>query len=353
MRRSFVALSLLCCALPAHAAFCPSYTRTSSGNSNNCGVDSQGGTNPSVDAWHAIIETACAGPKGAGWDNGPDVPQIGRGCTTTTKVDAHFPCELVEAIAMQESGWVQFCAPTGPADQVGLPSRTIISFDCGYGIAQVTSGMHNGETPAFDRDRVAGEALYALEVGLKILGEKWSATACVGDNQPDLVEDWYLATWAYNGLSFSNNPNNPNLDAARPPCDPNVGCAGRTYQEKVWGWMEHPPASGGVARWAAIEPAYPDASELPMASGVKIPNLSEPSCASPTSCAQTRAPHGSRCSGADLGLVDGGGGDAGQPGDDGGCGCTLGRRGPLSFPSCLLVLTSLGLVIASRRRARR
>ena len=38
--------------------------------------------------------------------------------------------------------WKQFCVPELPADQVGGPSRTIISFDCGYGIGQVTSGMH-------------------------------------------------------------------------------------------------------------------------------------------------------------------------------------------------------------------
>ena len=94
---------------------------------------------------------------------------------------------------MQESGWRQFCVPDTPADQVGGASRTIISFDCGYGVGQVTSGMHKGETPAFDRARVANDATYNLATGTLILADKWRATNCVGDNQPRTVEDWYVA----------------------------------------------------------------------------------------------------------------------------------------------------------------
>ena len=33
--------------------------------------------------------------------------------------------------------------------------RTVVAFDCGYGIAQVTSGMRRGDTSAFDPNRVA------------------------------------------------------------------------------------------------------------------------------------------------------------------------------------------------------
>jgi MYXO-CTERM domain-containing protein len=333
---------------PARAQFCPSYSSTSATNPNSCGVPSAQGTDPGVAAWKGIIETACAGPEGAGWGSGPDIPTIGKGCGSGIKVAAAFPCELVEAIFMQETRWVQFCEPTQPADQVGPPARTIISRDCGYGISQVTTGMHTGETPDWDRPRVAGEPLYAAQVGLKILAEKWRATSCVGDNQPTVVEDWYIATWAYNGLAFSNNPNNPNLDAMRPVCDPNVSCAGRPYQERVWGWMEHPPADG---RWSSIAPAYPDLSEIPSTSGVKIPNLSEPRCASPTSCASTRAVHTTRCVPApamDLGAIDGATAPdlGGEPPPDGGCGCTLGGQQPM--PRALLF--ALVLVALARRR---
>ena len=79
---------------------------------------------------------------------------MGAGCGKPTPkhdVEAHFPCHVLKAIAMQESGWRQFCVPDTPANEVGQPSRTIVSFDCGYGVGQVTSGMHVGETPSFDR----------------------------------------------------------------------------------------------------------------------------------------------------------------------------------------------------------
>jgi hypothetical protein len=341
------------CAAPAHAAFCPSYSSLSSSNTNGCGVAAAPGTDPDVAAWQSLIEAACDGPNGVGWNNGPVIPDIGSGCSgTTIKVPARFPCELIEAIAMQESGWIQFCVPTTPADQAGMPSRTIVSFDCGYGVVQVTSGMHVGETPAWDRNRVAAEPLYALEVGLKLLAEKWVAAACVGDNQPTIVEDWYLATWAYNGLSFSNNPNNPNLDAMRPACDPNVTCAGRTYQERVWGWMEHPPSDG---RWSAIAPAYPDSSEIPSTSGVKIPALSEPSCESPTSCVNARSVHPTRCNGAtsDLGLGDSGfAPDMSGGGDHGGCGCNLGQRADHTTSITAAALLSLVLLLRNARRRR-
>lgn len=337
----------------AGAAFCPSYSSVAATNPGNCGVPSASGADPTLAEWRAAIETACAGPEGSGWAAGPDILGIHDGCGTGVTVPARFPCELVEAILMQETRWVQFCEPTTPADQVGPPARTIVSQDCGYGVAQVTTGMHKGETPDWDRARVAGEPLYALEVGLKILADKWRTTNCVGDNRPAIVEDWYTATWAYNGLSFANNPNNPNLDAMRPVCDPNVSCAARPYQEKVWGWMEHPPSDG---RWKPLAPAYPDAAELPATSGAKIPALTEPRCAGPTDCAATREAHRSRCAAPtspDLG-VDAAVGDGGTGGEGRGCGCTLGGAArasgvaPAAFG--IVFLAALGLLGRRRRR---
>ena len=80
--------------------------------------------------------------------------------------------------------------------------------------------MHKGETPSFDRARVAADPTYNLATGTQILADKWRATACVGDAQPRVVEDWYTAAWAYNSLSFTNNPNNPNYPSGRGICDP-------------------------------------------------------------------------------------------------------------------------------------
>jgi hypothetical protein len=259
-----------------------------------------------------------------------------------------FPCELLQAIAQVETGWRQFCVPTEPANKKGLPSRTIISFDCGYGIGQVTSGMHAGEMPAFDRARVAGDATYNLATGTLILAAKWRATNCVGDNQPSIVEDWYVATWAYNGLAFSNNPNNPNYDANRPVCDPAKGCPMRPYQERVFGYMEHPPSA---AHWTPLAAAYPNRGDIGM--GTKPPDLPEPSCAGPTDCVNTRTVHRSSCLGgdpvtpADMSAPLGDGG-ATMPG--GGCGCALGARAPSGWPWLFVTLLAVVCPNLPRRK---
>jgi MYXO-CTERM domain-containing protein len=339
MVRAAALAATLALALPARA-FCPSYTLSSSQNTNNCGVEASPGANPSVEAWLPIFARVAGGSASWGID-GPLVAPIQQGCAAPEarhEVPAIFPCELLRAIAMQESGWRQFCVPDEPDDQAHNPARTIISFDCGYGIAQVTSGMHKDELPSFDRDRVAGEPTYNLATGTLILADKWRAAACVGDSQPRVVEDWYSATWAYNGLSFINNPNNPNYASDRPICDPNIGCGARPYQEKVLGWMEHPPSS---RHWNAIAPAYPALADLPATAGA-IPALPEPRCASPTDCTLTRPTHLSEC------LPKNGSG--GNGGANGGCSCMLGGdRGPTNifFAAALALLAAL----AYKRRA--
>ena len=304
----------------AFAQFCPSYTLSSSGNTLNCGVEAVPGTNPTPAQWQAIFALVSNGP--AAWGtNGPAVASIGSGCgkpMPSTLVPARFPCELLKAIAMQESGWKQFCVPSSPTDQIGKSSRTIISFDCGYGIGQVTSGMHGGESPAFDRARVAGDPTYNMATGTQILAAKWKATNCVGDNQPSIIEDWYTATWAYNGLAYSNNPSNPMYSSTRGIYNPAVGGT-RPYQEKVFGWMEHPPTP---THWNITAVAYPNPA---MVGGTgQPPALPEPSCSTPTNCVATRATHVSECFAADAGILDAGSAvdagssfDAGAPADAG------------------------------------
>jgi MYXO-CTERM domain-containing protein len=198
--------------------------------------------------------------------------------------------------------------PDLPADQVGGSSRTIISFDCGYGVAQVTSGMHKGESPGFDRDRVAKEPIYNLATGTQILALIWAQAKCVGDNQPAIIEDWYTATWAYNGYAYVNNPNNPNYDANRGVWDPAIG-GGAPYQERIFGFIEH---TGG--QWTPTELAYPNLGDIGDTN--KPGTLPEPSCASPTDCTSTREVHRTACDGA---LGTGGG-----PGTGGGSGAAGG-----------------------------
>ncbi len=300
-------------AVPALAQFCPSYTASSPNNTHSCAIEAVPGTNPTVAQWQTIFDTVSRGQAAWG-SNGPAIGMLGVGCNkpmVPTSEPARFPCELIKAITMQESSWKQFCPPSTPADQVGRASQTIISFDCGYGIGQVTSGMRTFDpTPNYDRSRVASDPLYNLATGMLILSEKWRGTNCVGDNQPRIVEHWYTATWAYNGLSTTNNPNNPSFSTTRGVCRSGSCPSGSApYQERVWGWMEFPPSAG---HWTSMAPAYPRLSDVGTAS--RPPALPDPSCATPTNCTTTRQLHVSSCLGGTDGGVGGGtagGGSAG------------------------------------------
>jgi MYXO-CTERM domain-containing protein len=187
----------------------------------------------------------------------------------------------------------------------------------------------------------------------------------VGDNDPDLVEDWYTSIWAYNGLAYSNNPNNPNLTPGRGPYNPKNG-GSYTYQERVFGWMEFPPADG---RWASLAPAYPNRGDVGTTGSP--PALPEPSCASPTSCASTRGTHASSC-GATPPPVDGGpnpadggpnpadggpnpadGGIGAQADTGGGCSCRSGVGGSSGAGGALSILAMAWLVRRRRQRSPR
>ncbi len=269
-------------AVPYHAfaLYCPNFE-------NDCSTPSVEGTNPSVAQWNDIFALVSGGPEA--WGNlAPGVQSLTRGCNQPEAphaVPARFPIEVLKAIAMHESSWTQFCVPN--INQSGGPSRTIISFDCGYGVGQVTSGMRKTDaTPDYDRHKVAADALYNMAVGTRILASKWQSANCVGDRNPDIIEDWYAAIWAYNGFAVINNPNHPNYASNRGVWNPSVNNPA-PYQEKIFGRMEHPP---GPEYWDPVQVAYPDITEIAAANG-KPGALSEPSCATPTNCTQKRPVH--------------------------------------------------------------
>jgi hypothetical protein len=222
-----------------------------------CRVLPARGTNPTVPEMATLFDQVAAGPRRygtLGWDfGGRNTIGAGAGwCTGSGRRDTvavSFPCVLLKAIYLTESSWRQFCT-----DQ-----QTVISFDCGYGIAQVTSGMRRGETSAYDANRVASSAAYNVSVGAAILADKWRASPCVGGNDPDVIEHWYFATWGYNGFAFSNNPNNPMYAADRREFrTPGVASAqvrgNYPYQELVWGYARYPLTT---AHYAGIALAYP------------------------------------------------------------------------------------------------
>jgi MYXO-CTERM domain-containing protein len=303
----------LALSLPLAALFAPSqaHAQCSGGAAcppcTQCRIAPASGTNPTVPEMATLFDRIASGPARygtLGWDFGSATTlESGTGwCGTAgpkTTVPVSFPCILLKSIYVTESNWRQFCST----------NQTVISFDCGYGIAQVTSGMRRGETSAYDAARVASSAAYNVSVGAAILAGKWTIGACVGSNDPGIVEHWYFATWGYNGFAFQNNPNNPMFSASRQEFrTPGVASAqvrgNYPYQELVWGYAHYPPSA---QHYRGIALAYPNRAEICS------------TCGRPT--AAITEPPGSHRGGCDIDagapVADAGARDAGLPRDAG------------------------------------
>ncbi|MFI9530494.1 SGNH/GDSL hydrolase family protein [Micromonospora rosaria] len=112
--------------------------------------------------------------------------------------------------------------------------------DCGYGAAQVTSGMKRTDVDTTvagiawtypKQQAVALDYAANLAAGLRILQDKWNTTRDAGlvvnDGDPRYLENWWFAIWAYNtgfypraagqpwGVGWANNPANPDYPADR------------------------------------------------------------------------------------------------------------------------------------------
>jgi len=313
LRASAVALAgplaLAAALAPAPArARCPSYSRAATADpssKHHCGVEAVAGKNPSTDDWKAIFALVAQGPKKWG-SRGPAIADLKSGCATPKKVPATFPCEVLKAIGQKESNWTQFCAPTEPASEKGKASQTLIAFDCGYGVSQVTSGMSEGGKASFDRERVSSDPVYNLAAGAALLAEKWQGARCIEDRDPGVIEHWYIALWKYNGYSYSNDPSNPIFGSSRGVWNPAVGGAA-PYQERVFGIIEN--GSKGGTLWKPIALAYPRIEDV---AGRKPDPVAKIECASPTDCTNRRSTHRSGCdlSEADRLLGGGTGGSA-------------------------------------------
>ena len=267
--------------------YCPSYT--------TCRVGPVAKANPTFSELSTLFDEIAPGPSKYGTLGWTYTLKLGDGIGKphpAEKVDARFPCVLLKAISVQESvGWHQFCVPTGPTC-TGV-SQTIISFDCGFGLMQVTSGMRAGDTSSYDPNRVASDPAYNVSVGSQILGSKWTVTPSVGDNRVDVIEDWYIAVWAYNGLAFSNNPNNPAYPADRKPYrDPGGLSAGNyPYQELIWGYMRVPIKDAtGALGYKGYPLSYPNKAEFCASCGSPKADVSDPSPTHLTDCPTTTPP---------------------------------------------------------------
>ncbi len=187
-----------------------------------------------------------------------------------------LPAVLLKAIAWEESTLTMASRSTrfestGPA---------LVSFDCGHGVMQVTTGMtvplgSEGE-PTPRQVSVATHYAYNIARGAAILVEKWNQAPetrpLVGvdvASEPAAVENWYYAVWSYNGFAgpgsnSSNHPLDPSFGAwprSRYQCDGTQSRRRYPYQELVWGCMASPPEREGAKLWTPVPATLPDLTE--------------------------------------------------------------------------------------------
>ncbi len=125
---------------------------------------------------------------------------------TQEAILAGVPPELVKAIAWQESSWRQFRTNDEPS---GLWKKgdPVVSFDGGIGIMQITEPNMTAEREI----RLKEDIRYNIQEGLRILKDKWSYSNWgripkINGNDMNVMEDWYFAIMAYNGISRRNDP---------------------------------------------------------------------------------------------------------------------------------------------------
>jgi hypothetical protein len=201
---------------------------------------------PTQPATSAAFTLAGTGRLGADYQA---LPSMG-------KYASYVPPTLLKAIAWNESNWEQY-------DSDGLP---LISFDFGYGVMQITSGMAGafgnpvGQLPLKTQVRIGGDYRFNISYGAYMLAENLAATPAIDNRDPTKMEDWYYAIWAYNGWGWANNPNNPAYShKGNPIQDP----WNFTYQERILFLVAHPPLdAAGRPLWTPIVTTIPTKKEV-------------------------------------------------------------------------------------------
>jgi hypothetical protein len=164
--------------------------------------------------------------------------------------------------------------------------------DCGYGVAQVTTGMAMSDAgiSANGKAKIAIDYAENVQAGMNILVKKWNqlydAGIRVNNSDPQYAENWYAALWAYNsgiqpdarygnttgctpgpactdsegawGLGWTNNPRNTDYPPGRLVFLRKSYADAETpsewpYQERVLGFAETPIRNyQGVAAYAGV-----------------------------------------------------------------------------------------------------
>jgi hypothetical protein len=119
-------------------------------------------------------------------------------------VENGIPPEILKAIAFTETGMKQY-------DTAGNP---IPSPDGGIGMMQITMSEEQYQAQDINKEKLKWNTRYNIEIGAKILKEKWNNPNLpkINDKNPAIIENWYFAIMAYNGLSKRNDPNLPQND---------------------------------------------------------------------------------------------------------------------------------------------
>jgi len=203
-------------------------------------------------------------------------PPIEVGVRNSRQNGAPFiPSVLLSAISWVESD-MTMAARSVRFDSIGLG---LVSFDCGHGMMQVTTGMTiplgpDGR-PSDRQAMIATHFAYNAARGAQILAEKWNAAPeqrpIVGtdtSSDPTIIENWYYAVWGYNGFTgpgstMSNHPLDPTFSSPRTAfrCDGTQARNRYPYQELVWGCMANPQQRSGQALWERVPASLPDMTD--------------------------------------------------------------------------------------------
>ncbi len=197
------------------------------------------------------------------------------------------PASLLRAIAWTESN-LAMAARSVPFESSG---PALVSFDCGYGLMQVTTGMTvplgSDNQPTENQANVAGHYLYNIARGAFILADKWNQApefrpiaGTDTNSDASIIENWYYAVWSYNGFTGpgatqSNHPLDPRFSKTRErwKCDGTQSRTRYPYQELVWGCMASPPKVNGQQVWAPVPVSLPNLTEAKYAGPLGVANF--------------------------------------------------------------------------------
>jgi hypothetical protein len=220
------------------------------------------------------------------------LPQIEVGARANrTPGPRQMPPSILRAIGWVESN-LTMASRSVPFQSTG---PALVSFDCGHGIMQITSGMTvplgSNNQPTNAQSNIATHYVYNIARGAAMLAEKWNQApelrpiAGIDTNSnPAILENWYFTIWGYNGFTgpgadISNHPLDPVFSNPREAwrCDGSQSRTRYPYQEMVYGCLQNPPTYNGSQLWAPIP--------------VSLPNLSLPQYFQPLSLANFIFPY--------------------------------------------------------------